>query len=265
LLAGALGEPVRVVRVLHPLLDVGDEFGPSISDAADAVAERWREGLALHLRTIGIEAEPSVEIVGRKESVSDTIVRLCREVQPVVVAMNSRGGGALRHLLIGSTALAVLGKVDVPVMLTGPRAETPPAASEYRIAITSDATDAAVAAVSRFASMFAGTAVQASLLGVYSPAFGDDDPMQEMGDARSHLEKLRDRFSADTHLRTEVVNAEGYESTAHAIVRGAAGIGASAIGMATHGHSMIRHLVAGSTAMGVLKQSPLPVLLVPAD
>jgi nucleotide-binding universal stress UspA family protein len=260
-----MGQSVRVVRVLNPLLDVGDEFGPSISDAADAVAERWKDGLAAHLQSKGIEAEPSVEIVGRKESVSDAIVRLAREVQPAVVAMNSRGAGALRHLLIGSTALAVLGKASVPVLLTGPRAEPPPSGATYRIAITSDATDSATAGVGRFAAMLAGTALHVTLLGVYSPAFGDDDPMKEMGDARAHLEQLREKFSADSHLRTEIIDAVGYESTAHAIVRGAIDLEASALGMATHGHSLIRHVVAGSTAMGVLKQSPLPLLLVPAD
>jgi nucleotide-binding universal stress UspA family protein len=31
--------------------------------------------------------------------------------------------------------------------------------------------------------------------------------------------------------------------------------------MATHGHSVVRHLFAGSTALGVLQQSPLPVLM----
>jgi nucleotide-binding universal stress UspA family protein len=81
-----------------------------------------------------------------------------------------------------------------------------------------------------------------------------------MGRIRTHLEEMRDRFRVAS-LQTRVFDARGFETTAHAIVRAAQEYEASAIAMATHGHSVVRHLVAGSTALRVLRQSPLPVLM----
>jgi nucleotide-binding universal stress UspA family protein len=256
---------MQLVRVLNPLLDVGDEFGPSIRDAADAVAERWDGELNAHLKNLGIVAETRVEIVGRKEAIADAIVRLGDEAKAEAIAMNSRGHGAIRHLFLGSTALAVLGKAGRPVLLTGPQAQPPPEHDQYRAAVTSDGSKDAAAGVGAFAQLFNGTAVKPLLVGAYSRAFGDDDPMQEMGRARAHLEELRDQFAEDANLQTHVVDCTNIESTAHALVRGADELQASVIAMATHGHSALRHLVAGSTALGVLKQSPLPLLLVPAE
>ncbi len=263
--AEALGVPIRLVRILNPLLDVGDEFAPSVLEAAQGVAARWKEDLDRYASDRGVKAETAVEIVGRKESVSDSIVRLAMQWESPVIALNSRGAGALHHLFLGSTSLAVLGKAERPVFLTGPRAEGSDSSRPYRAAITSDGSDAARAGVARFAGLFRGTAIEPELVGVYSAAFGDRDPMSEMADARAHLEEMRDLFPAGAHLGTHVFDAAGYESTAHAIVRGSMELGASVIAMATHGHRVVRHLVAGSTAVGVLKSSPLPLLLIPAD
>ncbi|MCA9823939.1 MAG: universal stress protein [Dehalococcoidia bacterium] len=263
--AQALGLPLSVVRVLNPLLDVGDEFGPSISDAADSVAARWDSEITERLKSRDITANTRVEIVGRKESISDAIVRLGEEAGAEAIAMNSRGTGTIRHVFLGSTALAVLGKAGRPVLLTGPGIEPSLASDAYRVAITSDGSPAATAGVAAFAALFAGTSVEPILVGAYSRAIGDDEPMREMGRARAHLEELRAHFADDVPLQTRIFECEGNESTSHAIVRGANELEASLIAMSTHGHSALRRIVAGSTAMGVLKQSTLPVLLVPAE
>lgn len=47
-----------------------------------------------------------------------------------------------------------------------------------------------------------------------------------------------------------------------AIAGAAADLRADAIASATHGHSARRHLVAGSTALGVVKLAEVPVILV---
>ena len=263
--AEALGQPLLVTRILNPLLDVGDEYGPSILDAAQSVAVRWTGDMDRYIAEQGVKAETSVEIVGRKESISDTIVRLAREANSPAIAMNSRGTGAIHHLFLGSTSLAVLGKAERPVFLTGPAAEVPVASDVYRVAITSDGSETARSGITRFAEMLRSSTIEPALLGVYSAAFGDRDPMREMADARAHLEDMRTLFPDESHLHTHVFDASEYESTARAIVRGAAEIGASLIAMSTHGHSVVRHIVVGSTALGVLKQSPLPMLLTPAD
>ena len=47
-----------------------------------------------------------------------------------------------------------------------------------------------------------------------------------------------------------------------AIIEAAKELGADAIASATHGHSARRHLIAGSTALGVARLAPVPVILV---
>ncbi len=263
--AAALGVPIRLVRILSPLLDVGDEFGATVMEAAQSVAVRWKDDLARLSAERGVHAETAVEFIGRKESISDAIVRIAKEWDSPAIAVNSRGAGALHHLFLGSTSLAVLGKAGRPVFITGPRVEPPAATGVFRAAITSDGSAAGRAGVARFAELFRDTAIEPELVGVYSAAFGDRDPMSEMGDARAHLEEMRDLFPNAAHLSTHVFDAGGHESTAQAIVRGSVDLGASMIAMATHGHQVVRHLVAGSTAVAVLKSSPVPLLLVPAD
>jgi nucleotide-binding universal stress UspA family protein len=260
-LGSALGLRLRVARVLNPLLDVGDQFGPSIDRAAETVAARWREDLATRLRDAGIDAEGEVDLIRRRESAEDAIVRLAVDSSASVVAMSSRGAGLLQHAILGSTAMAVVGKCGRPVLLTGPGVTASPAAGGYRVLVTNDGSRDSDDSVATFARLFAGRPVEATLAGIYSRATGDRSAEEEMGSIRAHLEGMRDQFSVTGPLQTRVFDAQEFESTAGAIVRAAQELEASVIAMATHGHSVVRHLFAGSTALGVLQQSPLPVLM----
>jgi len=46
------------------------------------------------------------------------------------------------------------------------------------------------------------------------------------------------------------------------VLRAASEANANAIAMATHGTSALRHVLAGSTALGVLGRAEIPVILV---
>jgi nucleotide-binding universal stress UspA family protein len=261
-LAAALGQRLAVVRVLHPLLDVGDEFGPSIDTAAEKVAERWRGDIEARLKDANMDADADVAIVERRESVEAAIVRVAIDSDATVVAMNSRGAGVLHHAVIGSTAMAVVGRCGRPVLLTGPQASPSRPPETYRVLVTNDGSKDSDESVATFAALFADREVGAALASVYARATGDRSAEEEMGQIRTHLEGMRDQFRVGS-LQTRVFDAQGFESTAHAIVRAAQEFEASAIAMGTHGHSVVRHLFAGSTALKVLQHSPLPVLMAP--
>jgi nucleotide-binding universal stress UspA family protein len=261
-LATALGQPLKVLRVLHPMLDVADEFGPSIADASRRVSERWTEEIAVGLRAMAVEAEPVVAIVERRESVQQAIVRNARDLGASVVAMNSRGAGLLHHAAIGSTAMAMVGDAGCPVMLVGPAVVVPAGQGPYRAVITNDGSRDSDTSIPAFATLFSGANVDVVLTSVYERAIGDAEREREMGDLRTHLETFRDQFSVGGSVQTRVMAATGFASTAHAIARAGEELEASIIAMGSHGHSVVRHLFAGSTTLGVLKQSRLPVLVV---
>jgi nucleotide-binding universal stress UspA family protein len=261
-LSTALAHPLKVLRVLHPMLDVGEEFGPSIADAARKVSERWRDDMAGKLREAGVEAEPVVAIVERRESVQQAIVRGAGELGAAVVAMNSRGAGLLHHAVIGSTAMAVVGDAGCPVLLVGPAAVVPAGQPPYRAIVTNDGSRDSDASIGAFAELFRGTDVEILLASVYERAIGDAEREREMGELRAHLETFRDRFSVGGSVQTRVMAATGFASTAQAIASAGEELEATVIAMGSHGHSVVRHLFAGSTTLGVLKESRLPVLVV---
>lgn len=262
LLASVLDVPLVVARVLHPLIDLTDEFPGPVSVAAEDQARTWESDLQGEIEERGLAGTAKVPVVLHREGVDDTIARAASELGALAIAMNSRGTGVLHHALVGSTAMGVVGKAGIPVLLSGPRIVPPASAGRYRLLAACDGSPAAGQGVAAFATLFAGRGeIEVTLLGVYSKALGDHGPMREMATARRHLEEFRDLFEGGPRLLTTEVEAEGFESVPHAILRTAEELQAHAIAMASHGHSVVRHVFAGSTALAVLRQSKVPVLV----
>ena len=70
------------------------------------------------------------------------IVRAAREHDATMIAMDTRGHGAMHHAIHGSTALEVLSLTELPVCLTGAELGDAPATEPYRILITTDGSPA---------------------------------------------------------------------------------------------------------------------------
>jgi nucleotide-binding universal stress UspA family protein len=128
--------------------------------------------------------------------------------------------------------------------------------------VTNDGSRDSDASIPAFAKLFGGASVDVVLASVYERGIGDAEREREMGDMRAHLETFRDQFSVGGNVQTRVVEAAGFASTPHAIVSAGEELEAAVIAMGSHGHSVVRHLFAGSTTLGVLKQSRQPVLVV---
>ncbi|MBI5947606.1 MAG: universal stress protein [Chloroflexi bacterium] len=81
----------------------------------------------------------------------------------------------------------------------------------------------------------------------------------------------RARMDAESYLKSEAAHLEGVTSTVHvvwaehaaeAIAAFAAQQGADVLVIATHGRSGVRHVLMGSVAEAVIRQSTVPVLVV---
>ncbi len=79
--------------------------------------------------------------------------------------------------------------------------------------------------------------------------------------SRRHLKQIQQRLAADG-AAVESICVQGFASVT--ILAHAKKLGADYIVLGSHGHTAFHDLIAGSTASGVLKRAPCPVVVVPA-
>jgi nucleotide-binding universal stress UspA family protein len=259
--AESCGQGLLLVRVLSQATDLGGDRAGDVETATRNVSAAWEEGLRGQLAGIGAAGEAAVVVARHGEDTEAALLRTATERGAVMVAMQSRGAGALRRALIGSVALGVLRHSHLPVMMGGQRLDDVRRAEGYHLVLTSDGSEASADVVRALAPLLAGTAVRVTLLRAWEPRSGRAGPAEEQECAKANLESLRALLPAGQEVATEVTVAHDGERAPAAIVRAARALGADALGMSTHGHGALRQLVAGSVALGVLEESPLPVIL----
>lgn len=260
-LAASLGGSVTLLRILNPLIDAAEIVGKDLDAACQRVEDAWTAEMGAILRRHGIAGEPLVVRLEHGEDVATAILKAARLREASVVAMHSRGSGALRRALLGSVAMGVLGSTPVPLMLTGGSVEAPPASQGYNIVVTSDGSPASTAVLKALGPLIAGSPVRITLLRICELRSGRPGPADEVQAATEHLESLRVHLPAGTGSEVHCRSCKHDESVAEAIVAAARELGADAIALSTHGESAMHHLLAGSVALSVLGQSPLPVIL----
>lgn len=263
LLAHSAGADVILLRVLDPSADLSHVAAADRPAVIRALVTGWRTELAELLEAREIPGLAEVRILGEAERLPEAIISAAREHDALVIAMHSRGAGAIRHALLGSAALGVLAATSLPVMLTGPQAADPPVMPRagYRLIITSDGSAASDIVVISMAPLLAAIDGQVRLLHICELRSGRPAPETEVAIANRHLETIRKILPAK--LRAEIETAVCCDtcSVAGDILNAACRYRADAIALSTHGHSALRHLIAGSNALDVLAKSPLPLIL----
>lgn len=239
------------MRVLDPLVDVGSELAVKLDEAVARVSAEWEAQLRAELVRRQIEARVIVHRLKLGVDVHDAIARRAEEEGADMIAIQARATGAIRHILTGSVAMGVVGKTRLPVMITGPQVSAPTSDSVYRIAVTSDGSDASAGIIPHVARLCEGNPqIEVVLLGVAEDG---------QADAQAALESLGAQFPAGTTV--DVRTGARTRDVPERILELAAAAEADAIAMASHGHGALRRLIAGSVALAVLGRSPLPVIL----
>jgi nucleotide-binding universal stress UspA family protein len=253
--ATAFALDLAVVRVLDPYTDLGAQPSATRSEAAEAVAARWLDELSRTLDEAGMRGAPCVVHRARAEDIHDTLLRAAAERKTTMFAMDSRGHGLLRRALLGSVLLGVIGKTDLPVLVTGEAFVPRPPHDPYHVLLTSDGSAASVVIVDALAPILRLESCRVTLTRIL-----EDDAPGAREDAEQQLELLRRRLPGALDVALTVRPA-GLVGVADAIVAAARDEEADAIAMATHGRSALRQAVAGSVTLGVLGRSPLPVIV----
>lgn len=261
-LTAAVDGELLLLRVLSPMLDCGDVHTPTLHEAVRIVAERWSEGLAATLTEVEATGRGVVEVRRHGEEIHETILRVASDQGADLVAMSSRGSGLVRHAILGSVALNVLGKTPIPLFIAGERVTDPTRGGMYHIVVTTDGSEDATRAVEAVVPLSMHESVQVTLLRVHETRSGDRGDVVEAAAAAEALGRLRERFPIPETIRTVVRHIVSLGGVDTAILDAACELGASAIAISTHGHSAKYHVFMGSTALGVLRQSTLPLLLV---
>ena len=245
LLAQALEAPLILVQV---------------TDGPEADAERARTGAAYAVQRLGAEAEVVIEAREADERTADALLRVAGRLDAAVLAMDSRGHGALRHALHGSVALDVLKTASLPLLVSGPNLE--PAGREataYRVVATSDGSAASEALLRELGAL--SEAIEVTLLRVHEHEPGGMDDEAAVQKCREELETARRLLPESMKVEIVVREIPRGAGVDTAIIEEAQELGAHAIAMSTHGHSARRHVVLGSVALTLLGRSPFPLLL----
>lgn len=261
-LAAACGGRIMLMRVLNPQIDLAREFAGDVETAVGRLSAAWQAELEPALAAAGGEASALVAVQQHGEDVHDAIIRVAAEQQATMIAMHSRGSGALRHALLGSVAMGVLGNSAMPVLLTGQQADPNPGTGPYRIVMTSDGSPASLDVVQVMAPVLEAGAVAVTLVRICEPRSGRAGPEAEQAACLHQLESVRQMLPAAVACDCQCPAAAYEQPVAEAIIEAAGAASADAIAMSTHGHGALRHLLAGSVALDVLERSPLPVILV---
>ncbi len=267
-LADATGSKLLLTRVLDKRQDLAKEIVPTLGEAAKAVSARWESELRANATVIASGAEPSVFVMARREDMPTAVLRASDELRAGVVVMSTRGAGVVRHALLGSVSMEVLGRSEVPLMLAGANIQPPVNEGPYHILVTTDGSQASAVVWPVLRQVFrrvTSVAVRVTILQVFTPKDAEQPDHLASVDAEWQLSQFRklapERLDVGAVARKQ---APG-EKVDAAILSVAQELGVDAIWMATQGHSIRKHVLLGSTALGVLNQSPVPVTLVRAN
>lgn len=262
LFARSLGAELVLSRVLDPRQDIASDRSPRVKEAVANVSAQWRADMEMLLKTRGIDGSVHIAIREGAMDIGKCVVAAAQEVGAALIAMDTRGRGALRQALFGSVAMSVLGNSHVPVMVTGDRVgEAAERATPYHMVVTDDGSAGAAQTVRDLTPLLIPGRVRVTLLNIYERGATGPGRHESAEAAQAHLETLRAQVPAGVESAVHVEEVTRLGGIDTAITEYAVREGANAIVSATHGHSAARQLIAGSTALGAVRQSPIPVIL----
>jgi nucleotide-binding universal stress UspA family protein len=250
-LAGVLGEPLVLLRVLDPVLDCGDVVSASLREAIRTVSARWQQELLGALSMAGASGTVEIPVRVHGEESHDTALAAAHDLSASVLALTSRGSGGVRQALFGSMASRLIEGSRVPVLVAGPEAGAPVAGDSYHLFVMSDGSPAAESIVPPLRPL-----IRDGVRVTFWQAL-EDGSREE---AQRGLERLAAGLPEGTAWSAEVAQAAGPDSVAALAIERAGATGATAMALSAHGRGRRFDALAGTTAMAVIQRSPLPVL-----
>ncbi|HVR84051.1 MAG TPA: universal stress protein [Planctomycetota bacterium] len=194
---------------------------------------------------------------------AEGILTLALEKNIDLIAMTTHGRSGMSQWFLGSVALEVVRKTQLPVLLTRP--EMPLSSSPIRrILVSLDGREAAHDLLETVKSLAAGPRATIVLYHAEptgpdpAPPWPDPIPVSQLLSPAHRLEQLADTLASEGYSARPVVSAG---DPAAEILAHAAKLKVDLVALATHGRTGLGRILEGSVAEAVLRQSPVAVLL----
>ncbi|MFO0707928.1 MAG: universal stress protein [Nitrospira sp.] len=241
---------------------LGELMKAGSKQLVDLKARAAARGISVHTRiATGIPSEELLAVVQAEDS--------------DLVVVGTKGKSGLAHVLLGSTAERIIRTAPCPVLAVrtdvdqAVSVETAPCAGVglNRILVPVDFSDCSLEAVEYAALMAQRHQATVSLVHVLEPVFyGLDFTLLHTG----KREELRERLTVRMTDLTKALAAANIKADsqirggvpADSILDSARTMPADLIVMGTHGRRGLSHLLCGSVAESVIRQSRCPVLTV---
>jgi nucleotide-binding universal stress UspA family protein len=250
LLAAALGSRLGLLSVLERSQTDG----------------RAVDELRATLERLGLDGDVLAEARQEGEGTAATILRVALRMDAACLALDSRGYGAVRHVLHGSVALDLLQGAGLPLLVSGPNLEhEAPDAEPYRIVAANDGSPASEAVLRALSPLLEPGRFVVTLLRVHEHEPGGRDDVAALAACHQELTRARGLLPAAVDVETLVREIPLGAGVDTAIIEKALELKAHAIALSTHGLSASRHVLMGSVAITMLGRSPLPLLLARSD
>jgi len=204
-------------------------------------------------------------------AVADDLARYAADVRADMVFLTSRGRSGVRRAWLGSVADELIQRMQVPMLVNHPEAETsaPQVFDIRHILIPLDGSTRSESVLGAASELAEVTGARLTLLRVVwapdalgqrmvSPRPREGEP--EVDAARSYLEEVADRLRG-TGLDVSV-HVVHNRSPAMAIETIAEFLDADLIAMATHGYGGFKRAVLGSVSDRLVRSSRRPVLVI---
>jgi len=195
------------------------------------------------------------------EGTGQALGRAAAEEGAVLLALSSRGSVRLRRGILGSVTLDILGREHLPLLVVGPRVPAePPGTSGYPMLwLMQDASGGGVLGRLLHPAI-APARSQVEVLQI--DTMDEPDPR---GEAlfQGRLEALRRVAPATCQITGTFERLEGAHAVLPRVFEAAESGDVRAIALATSSHRLQRRLWGGSTALRLLADSPVPLIVVP--
>lgn len=204
-------------------------------------------------------------VVGRA---ADAIAEFVVAQDARLLVVGAHGENLIRDIVLGGTALKVLAKAQVPVLLV----RQPVSGSYSKLVVGTDFSSAAARAARLALELLAGA--HCTLLHAYALPFegrmrlagtSDADFERFRANERIEAERRMDRFVADVGGQPgpELCTSLHYGYPAATIIEQAARLGADLVAVGSHGGGPVGERLLGSVTQNVLYHAACDVLVVP--
>jgi len=243
-----------------------EEIAHLLSQMAESKLASQRAAIEAQGFQVAVQVGPGTPMV--------EVNRIAKEHQASLIVVGSLGSTLAREVLLGGTALAILHRAEIPVLVVRLRVTEPGAKEKCRavcedftkhVLFPTDFSDNAEKAFEQVRQLAANGVRRVTLLHVQDKTKIDPHLKERLGEFnridQERLERLKDELTRQGAIDVDIKIP--YGSPTQEILRLAAEDEDTLIVMGSQGRGFIREVFLGSVSHNVARYASVPVLIVP--